>query len=337
MRRWLLIGAIALQVLVLAFMAGKHEFIARTGTVIYLRTAPIDPRDLFRGDYVRLRYEASVIPAARVDAPVAELAKKRSIGTTVYASLIVDENGLSDVAGLSERRPASGPFLKGRLAGSWRFGMSAPDSVAVEYGIEAYYVQQGKGVEMEEQLGTRTTVQTPLEMEVAVGGDGTAVIRGHRWSPLGIGLELIESPRRDQPAGRRSARLRLTLRNASDKPLAIVNLPGLCSLVLEPFSPGQSAQPAPRPECDGLTPADADVVALAPQDERSFVVDLDDPAWRVLSNNTLVASGTLPWNERFRLRYRPPSAEATADLRDAAIIWHGSLPSRAFHGQGNID
>jgi hypothetical protein len=45
----------------------------------------------------------------------------------------------------------------------------------------------------------------------------------------------------------------------------------------------------------------------------------------------------LEWNERFRLFYQPPTAETTAQLKDGAAIWHGRLPSRAFHGRGNID
>ena len=31
-----------------------------------------------------------------------------------------------------------------------------------------------------------------MEMEVALGSDGTAVIRGHRWSELSIRLEVTE-------------------------------------------------------------------------------------------------------------------------------------------------
>jgi uncharacterized membrane-anchored protein len=61
MRKAIILGAIILQVVVLAYMAGEREHILRNGKVILLRTAPIDPRDLFRGDYVRLNYEISRI------------------------------------------------------------------------------------------------------------------------------------------------------------------------------------------------------------------------------------------------------------------------------------
>jgi uncharacterized membrane-anchored protein len=337
MKKTLLIVAIAFQVLVLVFMAGKREYIASTGTIVYLRTAPIDPRDLFRGDYVRLKYEASVVPLAQASPDIAEQIKKNAFGGTVYASLAVGEGGLAEVMGLGTAPPPTVPYLKGRLANTWRFGMAGPDMASVEYGIEAYYVQQGKGIEIEKQQGTRTTIQTPLEMEVAVGGDGTAVIRGYRWSPVGIGLEMLEAPRQNDLLGRKSAKLRLTLMNASHKPLAIVNLPNFCSISLVPLSTGQKAKPQENLACAGLAPTDNDVLLLQPGEARYYDIDLAEQQWHVFVNNALVETGTLDWNGRFRLVYRPPSSVASSHLRDAAGIWHGQLPSRAFHGRGNID
>jgi len=337
MRRALLIIAIFLQVLVLVFIAGKREYIAATGTVVHLRTAPIDPRDLFRGDYVRLRYEASIVPLALTSPDIAEKIKKLATGDTVYASLAMGEGGLAEVTALSMIKPGSGLFLKGRLAQPWQFGINIQNAAAVEYGIEAYYVQEGKGIEIEKQQGTRATIQTPLEMEVAVGGDGTAVIRGYQWSPIGIGLEMIESPRQNDPTGRKSARLRLTLKNTSQKPMALVNLPGFCSLSLEPVSPGQNSKVPDRPQCSVLTLTDNDILVLQPEEARYYDIDLAEQQWQVLKNNTLVETGALDWNERFRIVYRPPSTEALASLKDAGLIWHGHLPSRAFHGRGNID
>ncbi|AVD70454.1 hypothetical protein CAY53_02335 [Desulfobulbus oralis] len=49
MRKAAIITAILVQVLVLAWMAGQREWILRTAPRIWLRTAPLDPRDLFRG------------------------------------------------------------------------------------------------------------------------------------------------------------------------------------------------------------------------------------------------------------------------------------------------
>jgi uncharacterized membrane-anchored protein len=56
MKRWLPVAVVVMQVAMLGFMAGEREWIAKMGTRISLRTAPIDPRDPMRGDYVRLDY-----------------------------------------------------------------------------------------------------------------------------------------------------------------------------------------------------------------------------------------------------------------------------------------
>jgi hypothetical protein len=37
------------------------------GTMIYMRTAPVDPRDIFRGDYVRLNYDISRLAADQLE------------------------------------------------------------------------------------------------------------------------------------------------------------------------------------------------------------------------------------------------------------------------------
>ena len=337
MRKTLIILAVTLQVLVLLFMAGKREYILRTGNVIWLRTAPIDPRDLFRGDYVRLRYEASAVPVGMASPDLREPDKNEAYGKTVYAALSIDDRGLAEVTGLSGEPPASGRFLKGRLTQPWQLGISSTKELGVTYGLEAYYVQQGKGKDIEKKQGVRTSLQTPLEMEIALGKDGTGVIRSHRFSPLGIGLKLLESPRRDAPQGRKSAKFRLTLKNTSEGPLAIVNLPGLCSLTLEPAFASATVTIPMRPPCTGLVPADSDVVVLKPDEEKQFEIDLAEPQWHVLQNNVLVETGTLQFAERFRLVYRPPAAGVTQHLRDAAMIWHGTLPSRAFYGIGNMD
>lgn len=335
MRRTLVIVAVALQALVLAYMAGSRELIALTGTVVYLRTAPVDPRDIFRGDYVRLRYEASTAPYS--PAGSAGVAEPLPVGRTVYAELAVAEGGLAHVTRLSETKPGSGLFLKGKTADSWRFGFAGSGMVSVEYGIEAYFVEQGKGLELEKRVGTRNTLQTPLEMEVAVSRDGVAVIRGYRWSPLGMGIEIVESPQQNTSQGRKSARMKLTLKNSSEKPLAIVMLPFFCSFSLEPASHTKNVAIQDRPSCAGLTPTDNDVVLLGAQESRSYDIDLAERQWQVLKGNELVETGTLDWSERFRIVYASPSKETTAGLSNAGILWHGKLPSGAFHGRGRVD
>src|SRR5690348_12571096 len=112
----------ALQVLVLAFMAGQREWILRTGTPLVLRTAPIDPNDPMRGAYVRLDYEISTVPPALCRGEVAKWTKladyresQQLRDRVVFAAMAVNSYGLADLTSLSDRPPDTGPYLRGRV------------------------------------------------------------------------------------------------------------------------------------------------------------------------------------------------------------------------------
>jgi hypothetical protein len=77
---------------------------------------------------------------------------------------------------------------------------------------------------------------------------------------------------------------------------------------------------------------------LQPQEEKTFEFDFADERWFVQAENSQpIEIGTLDWSEQFRLIYRPPDRAAVSHLQDRKLIWHGYLPSRAFHGRGRID
>jgi uncharacterized membrane-anchored protein len=301
MRRVLVIIVIACQVLVLAFMAGKREYIAVSGRTVHLRTAPIDPRDMFRGDYVKLRYDLSTVPYSKADPDVVEQFKTNRTGTEVYAALREGEDGLAELAYLSLNRPQG-------LFAAYNDQIASGGGLPVVYGIESYFVEQGKGLVMERMRGSRNTVQIPMEMELAVAGDGTAVLQGHRWSRLGLGIEMLTSRQTGTVPRKKSAQFRITFKNNTEKPLALVNMPGYC-----------------------------DVVTLEP-DATGFVeIDLSDPDWLVNFQGKAQEPGELQWQERFRIVYQPPDAAACAHLREANLVWHGRMSTAAFHGRGNID
>lgn len=336
MRKTFIVLAVLMQIVVLIYMAGEREYILRNGKVIYLRTAPIDPRDLFRGDYVRLNYEISSIPAASLPGiGTAGLIK----GEKVYVNLTETTNGLYELERVSKEPPSAGIYLVGRSPYAYRYGRFGYPLTLI-YGIEAYFVQQGRGHEIEKRLGSRNQIQVPLEMQIAVGPGGKAVIKGHRWSPIGVGLKILRSvPANPQTQpGPASAKVALTLANASEAPLALVVLPDDCSFSLEPAQSSRKAWIPANTSCESFQSLDDDVLVLQPQQEKIFEIDFSDERWFVRTEDTPpVEIGTLDWSERFRLVYRPPSEAACRNLADRDLIWHGHLPSRAFHGRGRID
>jgi len=331
MKTGLLIAAAALQLLVLAYMAGEREVVLHTGRTIYLRTAPIDPQDLFRGDYVTLSYEISRVSRDLARGTLPEIAKtkmdKWPKDLKVYTALKQNPDGLAEVLYITDREPAEDLFIRGRLESSWR------PAFQVRYGIEAFFVEQGKGLDLER--GRRQgDIQIPLEMEVKLAGNGLAVLKGYRWSPLGIGLTLAFDKER------RATGATILLLNSSDQDLAIVDLPGGGSFTLDADTAWIEEEKswhwvgaeAPRPTVSGY------VRVLKPGESYPFKFDFSNPAWLVVKpgEKAKPISQLTEWQPRFRLVYRPPTAEETRGLPNAELIWHGEMPSRAFNG-GRVD
>ncbi len=334
MKRTLILLAVLFQFIVLAAMAAEREWITRRGATLYLRTAPVDPRDLFRGDFVRLSYDISVVPLDRLRGGLTEDPYDR--GREVYAVLERGPRGLGRVRYVTDTEPDVPLFIRGRLADDWRI-RNAGRAVRIKYGIETYFVEQGKGIEMERRRGGRNEVQIPLEMSVAVGPDGTAVLKGHRWSDLGIGLTVVRRPDPEADPDRRSAVLRVTLKNVSPDPLAVVALPDAGAFFLVPTAANRRDWRPARPRPGKTDWSAAEVIVLDPGESWFRDVDLSDPRWHMTAGEGPVEIGTLEGTQTFRLVYRPPTSEAVEGLPHADVLWHGELPSRAFHGRGEID
>lgn len=149
---------VALQVLGVLGFAGVREVAMRTGREVVLETTPVDPRDVFRGDYVILRYEISTVSACCFD-----------VGDTVYVTL--ERQGdvwtAGDVRATSPAADA-GPYIRGRVTSADR--AQGRPSLQVEYGIESYFVPEGTGREIEQARGK-------LRVVAVVDGWGTAQIK----------------------------------------------------------------------------------------------------------------------------------------------------------------
>jgi len=152
---WLVVAA---QILGILAFAGWKEMSLRSGQEVVLETVPVDPRDVFRGDYVVLRYRIS-----EVDCSAAQ-------GAVVYVPL----QRTGDVWGVGRYPPTSLTYedaaersdvvLRGQVT---RSGGATCD---VAYGIESYFVPEGTGREIERVWGV-------LKVRVSVDGSGNAMIR----------------------------------------------------------------------------------------------------------------------------------------------------------------
>jgi uncharacterized membrane-anchored protein len=170
-----LVSAFALAA-VPAWMIVDRASILRDGTEILLKSEPVDPRDLLRGQYVRLNYPAISSLAGQLF----ELSGDDRIdrNATVFVRL---EPGPDGYAKATEVAVGSSP-PEPRDTGVWMKGGIGHDVVAnsvyvlADYGIERFYAAEEIAPEIERQM--RADVVT--DILVAVAPDGRAQIKALR-------------------------------------------------------------------------------------------------------------------------------------------------------------
>jgi len=329
--KWIILTAV-LQVMVLVFMAGEREWVLRTGRTLYLRTVPVDPRDAMRGDYVSLSYDISRVPR--------DLWRGRLAGTdlsmlpadtVVYAALNLSDNLVAELVGLDLDPPLSGCFIRGRMERQWWRGNN--NMINVRYGIEAFFTQQGRAEEIERNR-RQGSLQIPLEMEVAIGSGGMAVLKGYRKCDLGIKLDLEVPHANTHGKTKRSTGAVISLVNLSSNSLAVID--SLQALALLPdttqWNENVKWNWKSTPVRDPLR-----VVLLPPGQTHQIKISFSDPFWSVFKTEngkseppTILTNITNDWMARFRFEYRPPDKQQCANLTNSTQIWHGKLTSPVF-------
>jgi len=227
---------VCLQVLLLFGIIAYREYWIATGDKVVLKTTPVDPRDIFRGDYVNLTYE---ITNLLLDSQ----SQKPDFlpGQPIYVNFDTAADGTSFAASVSKERQASGQFIQGRVRHEyseskwgltfqddsglkrefiqpWLQGLKKGDAITacidnrgsmlsynkdnasykqpcqqgiqpvhgiveeitetrtrkvnVEYGIESYFVEEGKGIQLEQGRNVRG----PMKVEVSLRKDGKGII-----------------------------------------------------------------------------------------------------------------------------------------------------------------
>ena len=167
-QRSILLAAIGFHVVVLVAMIAIHGAPLVFGETILLRVTPGDPRDMFRGDYVILNYDINRIPSQKIEGVPAEVVeagnrRKWLADRVVYVTLEHEPDGKYwRAAKTSVYRPDSGRFIRGHASHVDR----------VRFGIEAYFVEEGRGKELEAARNARR-----LSAEVALTSWGQAALR----------------------------------------------------------------------------------------------------------------------------------------------------------------
>lgn len=145
---------VALQVLLLLGLVGRHSYTLATGSEVVLKSEPIDPWSPLKGEYVRLRYNVSTFPLA-YDPGTAPPYQR---GELVWVILQKGDPYWTATA-LGKERSRPGPdqvAVRARVdwVQWWGDSTERPPTgfdaqVHLVYGIEAFYVPEGEGPGLE--------------------------------------------------------------------------------------------------------------------------------------------------------------------------------------------
>jgi uncharacterized membrane-anchored protein len=170
------ITILLIQTLLLIGMIGEKQWTLNTGTQVLLETQPIDPRSLFRGDYVRLNYVISRLYIEHLpgDDDFAE-------HDAVYLVLQPEEKYWTPVS-IHKTCPEiqdNQVVIKGEvewvMEHTWDEELEKTvetSAIDVRYGIENYFVPEGEGMALE-----RPQEGEKVDIRVAIDSRGKAGIK----------------------------------------------------------------------------------------------------------------------------------------------------------------
>ena len=176
MKRNILIVALV-QALFLCGMVAAKQYTLNVGEPVLLETQPIDPRSLFRGDYVRLNYG---INSLALDELAGDDEFQRH--DAVFVVLASDGTYHQPVSVHHEMPESDGTVIKGKIShvqgGRWNPDTQQREDgrfLNVKYGIENYFVPEGTGRELELRFSEQG--EKRIDIRVAVDGRGNSGIK----------------------------------------------------------------------------------------------------------------------------------------------------------------
>lgn len=163
-------GAVALQVAVVLSGAAHKYWQRSRGRQVKVRTLAKDPRSMFRGDYVVLRYAFSRVRSPS-ELPLAPGSGPLVRGDRAWLQLEEGTDGTARATLISDRPFATGLQLQGRVETLKRDPHEV--EVTLDFGIDAWFVPEGTGQQLEARARAGDLVAV-----LSVLPDGRALLVG---------------------------------------------------------------------------------------------------------------------------------------------------------------
>ena len=160
--------AFVFQLVILSGLSGKGLVPRITSDRVRFEVIPVDPRDMMRGEYITLGYEFSRLPddVELIDERIKSYKtntnfNQKTIDVYVTLKFNLKEDIYKGVF-FGSTPPTKGRYLRGKLNSNNR----------IEFGIEAFYLQEGKG-----QIYEQAIREKKLVAEVYLAPDGSAQMK----------------------------------------------------------------------------------------------------------------------------------------------------------------
>ena len=160
--------AFVFQLVILSGLSGKGLVPRITSDRVRFQVFPVDPRDMMRGEYITLGYEFSRLPedVELIDERIKSYKtntnfNQKTIDVYVTLKFNLKEDIYKGVF-FGSTPPTKGRYLRGKLNSNNR----------IEFGIEAFYLQEGKG-----QIYEQAIREKKLVAEVYLAPDGSAQMK----------------------------------------------------------------------------------------------------------------------------------------------------------------
>ncbi len=178
---------VLLQVFLLAGIIGYRHYWLATGERVLLRTVPVDPRDIFRGDYVRLGYAISTLNLDRLEGE-----DKFVRNENVYVVLRKNADGSYSPTATLDTPPPGGRFIKGRVLSQTegnRWEVTVRDDAGRRQTLEPRFFNHRRGERLSFCLNERN--------EVISFGNHSGCADPH-WRPLTATIDEVRELRFNQ-------------------------------------------------------------------------------------------------------------------------------------------
>jgi uncharacterized membrane-anchored protein len=168
----LLVIIITFQILILVGMFGKAFYPLWVGEKVTFKVLPRDPRDIFRGNYVDLRYGFNTLNLDGLPNDLDRLGKYR-YGDRLYVEL-GKEGDFYEAIGVWKNPPEKNKFIQ--VIAEETYSYDTLTSINVNAGIESYFTTPDNAKKIE-SLNFMNNDSVEVSVDVMIAPDGKARIK----------------------------------------------------------------------------------------------------------------------------------------------------------------